>query len=385
MAGVESCIRKLSRIWLPFGVNIRNMETMRRKTGEPRGISIRNEFAAKWVLVPFKGKAIFKSYDSALLNTPTSKSVKKIRMYNELLCATLCDQLSIPHAEYECAHNGLDKGLLSYNVLGEEEYIVPMISNPGFIGDFIDRLKSRENVNSDEIRGILKTLYSYMLFDIRTMQTDRNLNNVPIVKHRITGKVRTGELMDNEFAYMSYNMLRNTIGGDDFFGLFSYGKMDMDSLVYTYDMKMNRSKSSYCLDVYKFQDERTLEERIKEVCILAKMSPDFNEILSDFMDDFDLDSAIKVLRKRGIVANKDYIEYIKSIDKYIYDRFQYHIEHSQEYVKKYLESKPEDYKYSCDRNEIMHMLNMARCGSSSVSDSVVENYEIFKQYNKNHY
>ena len=380
MASLEKCIRKLSNIKFPRGVKLDNLVTIRRTTGEPKGVSLNADLSSRWSLIPGKGRALYKTYDNTNSKSETAKYSKPVRMYNELLCDRLCDTVGIEHAKYEPARYGKTRGLISYDVLRDGEILAPIITNPGFLGSFFEELGKNPNVSPLEIQEMIKTLYKYMLFDIRTMQSDRNMNNVPMAKHRVTGKLRVAPLMDNEFAYMSYNMLYNSMGGDDYFGTFSKsGDVDVREIVLAYDMKMNRTKSSYCLDVCKYQDERNLEDRIIEAVTIAQLSPELGEIFDEFMASFDIDKAIKELRKDGVKAPDEYIRYIKAIDSYIKERMEYHRERGEEYTKKYTESKPQDYSRLYEKEEVMHMLGIVVNGSSSISRSIYDNYMLYTQ------
>ena len=52
--------------------------------------------------------------------------------------------------------------------------------------------------------------------------------------------------------------------------------------------------------------------------------------------------------------------------------------------KKYTETVPEDFRSLSDRSEVLHMLDMARCGSKSISDGIEESYREY-YYNINHH
>ena len=80
---------------------------------------------------------------------------------------------------------------------------------------------------------MVQTLFSDMLFDVRTLQSDRNYANVPLAKNVKTRRFLVPALFDNEFAYWTYNLLyENPHGGEDFFGVFSDdGKIAARNLV----------------------------------------------------------------------------------------------------------------------------------------------------------
>ena len=383
MRKIERRIRQLGRCKFPKGIDLTLLKKQPRVTGS-RGLSVSGEFSDVWFVFENDEKAIYKTYDNLSLTNRNNKFIKKIRIYNELLCAKLCDIMGVGHAKYERAYYNDTNGLISYNVLGDRESMTSIINNTSHLGDFIDYLKEKEKLNDEQIRLIVHKLYTYMLFDIRTLQTDRNRNNVPLARDNITGELRVTELLDCEYAYLANNMIAGNYGGDNFFGVYDKkSPVEVENIINAYNDKMSYG-SYYTLCVYKCLDERTIDNRIEECCSLAAMSPEFNSILKHFMESFDLERAISELEDEGVVPSKGYKEYILAIDKYIKERFEYHIERMQDSSKKYTESVPLDYRSLADRVEIMHMLSMARSGSKNISDSIEESYREF-YYNVNHH
>ena len=377
-------IKKLGRIKFPKGIDLTKLKTQPRNSGG-KGMSISDEFVDQWfILSDNKTLAIYKTYDNLSLTCPVAKSVKNIRMYNELLCGKVCELMGIDHAKYERAHTDDTDGLISHNILSEHESLAPIIMDTSKLGEFVELLREKEKVSEDKLREIVQVLYTYMLFDIRTLQTDRNRNNAPLVRHKVTGELSVGELIDCEYSYLVNNMIRLQKGGDDFFGVFDRKKpIDTQAIIEAYDTKMGYG-SYYSLNVYMCLEERTLENRIEEVCSLAAMSPELGEIYDLFMSSFDIRKAISELEKEGVVASKPYREYILAIDDYVKTRMEYHRSISQDSAKKYTESKPEEIRGLGDRAEIMHMLDMARSGSRTVASQVLDNYDIYYR-NVNHH
>lgn len=384
MRKVERCIRKLGRCKFPKGIDLVDLKRQPRLNGA-KGLSMSGEFSEEWFVLPNGERALYKTYDNLNITNPNNKFIKNIRMYNELLCAKLCDIMGIGHAKYERAHYAETNGLISYNILSDHEAMAPLINNTSFLGDFLELLRDKEKCSEDEIREIVQKLYMYMLFDIRTLQTDRNRNNAPLARHNITGKLRVPELLDCEYAYLANNMIRGNHGGDTFFSVYDRkNPIEVGAIINAYNDKMGYG-GYYSLCVYKCLDDRTIDNRIEECCSLAAMSPDLKVILDQFMASFDLERAIEELEKEKVIPSKGYREYILAIDEYIKKRFEYHIERMQTSSRRYTETVPEEHRSMADRTEILHMLNMARSGSKSVSEGIEESYREYYYNIKHHY
>ena len=128
MKKIERCIKRLGKIRFPKGIDLEPLKRQARVNGN-KGMSISDEFVADWFVVPSKGLAIYKTYDNLSLTNPIAKQIKNIRMYNELLCAKLCDTVGIKHAVYERAHYADTNGLISYSILDDQERLSSIISN----------------------------------------------------------------------------------------------------------------------------------------------------------------------------------------------------------------------------------------------------------------
>lgn len=379
----KRCVKKLGKIKFPKGIDLTHLDRQPRLSGS-KGMSISDVYVDEWFVLEDGTLALYKTYDNLSIDASSAKQIKNIRMYNELLCAKLCDILGVGHAIYERAHIDNTNGLITHSILDEHEAMAPIIGNTSMLGDFVELLREKEKLKSDQIREIVQVLYTYMLFDLRTLQTDRNRNNAPLVRNNVTGELRVGELIDCEYAYLTNNMIRLQKGGDDFFKVYDRkNPVDAEAIIEAYDTKMGFG-SYYSLNVYKCLEHRTLENRIEEVCSLAAMSPELGEIFDDFMASFDLRRAIKELEDEKVIPSKGYVVYILAIDDYVKQRMEYHRSISLEEAKKYTESKPAEYTSLYDRFEIMHMLDMARSGSRTVASQVLDNYDIYYRNVKHH-
>lgn len=375
MTKAERAVKKIGKVKFPKGTDLRTLKR-RPRIGGNTGLSMSDEFRNEWFILPTEELCIYKTYDNSNRKKPIAKAIKNVRMYNELLCAKLCDIVGIKHARYECAHYENTTGLISYNILGKHESMASIIRNTSMLGSFIEQLKVEEKESNNNIREILRTLYSYMLFDIRTLQTDRNRNNAPLVRNNITGELRVGELLDSEYAYLANCMIWYE-GGDTFFGVYDKNNgVDATSIINKYNSKMEFG-GYYTLNVDRVLKDRSLDSMIEDCCNLAAMSPELNKILENFMKSFDARLAIDELKKEGVIPTKGYEAYVIAIDDYIKERFNYYLQRKEESVKKYTESVPEQYTSLSRRFEIMYMLDMARSASVEVSDSIYDNYELF--------
>lgn len=116
-------IGKYPDIKLATGLDLKTFSRTKRYISVYGGSGVSTEdYAGAWFLIDKNGtkqKAIFKTYNSWF-----AENLRTNRMFNELLCEQLCNQIDLPCAKYESAHIKDQDGLVSYNILGENERLV---------------------------------------------------------------------------------------------------------------------------------------------------------------------------------------------------------------------------------------------------------------------
>ena len=152
MFGLDWNIKKFGKASFPRGINLYGLPRIERHTGG-RGSSLSRDFMDDWIEIPGKGLAIYKTYDSPQHTKPRHKAIKNVRIYNELLCSKLADSVGIEHAIYECARYKKSDGLITYNILKENEDLLALIRNTSYVGDFVDYVRENEKVTNEDIRA----------------------------------------------------------------------------------------------------------------------------------------------------------------------------------------------------------------------------------------
>ena len=238
------------------------------------------------------GKALFKTYELY--------SQSDLRMVNEIVCSRLANQLSIPCAKYEPAYlNNADKtkGVISYNFLNENQQIFSISTffrgeEVDTYNDIIKKFREKKNLFKIDFNQIKNQLFSIMVFDLLTFQTDRHLDNLSIIIEK--GVVKLSPLYDNEFAFINLNYTEkgkeNTIA--EFVNLYFDGR------------KM--------IPVKKLNRENGLESYnnfVKQVVNLANSSEEFKNKFKQIISKADLRPIYKSLIEEGYEINPEYMDF----------------------------------------------------------------------------
>lgn len=295
-------------IKFPKGLNLKEAKTryryQRYEEENMSGISM-EKYADKWFMLP-KGNAIFKSYES-------NKRTKSLRMINELLCQEFAKQFGISCAEYEISHFGGVKGLVSYNVLKDNErlisgYSLSRITNSSIFNnsllEYNKMLKKLKKVSRSERKALIYELYKQAVFDHITFQTDRHANNVFFIQNEETGKFRTSPIIDNELAFCG-DLVEN-------FQLFdSVPELSLD---WQY---INSATTLTTDKLYPISYKQGMEDFYK----IAAKKPAIKRDITERVLGLDVDKAIANVEAQGVQVNEGYKNYLNTLVGYAQNVF----------------------------------------------------------------
>lgn len=306
-------INKFDNLYLAKGIDLLKFRYFKRKDFS-FGIST-SKYSDKWFNLP-KGAAIFKTFD----DNEFIES-KNYRMINELVCNKLANQLNIPCAEYEPATYEEDTGLVTYNVAKHHEKLI----NSGELyrynikensyeefDNLIDYYKDRDIYNINK-KQVMLDIYKIMVFDALTMQQDRHLYNIHFIIDKLDNSLKVAPLIDNEFAF----------SGKTFNSFLKYER-EMNQ---TYMVK-TAYKDAFTIAAKNYEKKFALDiDYVKNVENLVKMAKD-NEvrkkILLDYVNNFDINSAIFKVELMGNdipSAYKQYMRDLVDISKTVFKKF----------------------------------------------------------------
>lgn len=297
---------KFNKIKLASGIDLSPLSTQARKTGKVGDVGISTKrFGSKW-FVTENGRGLFKTYDGEY-----GKEIKKIRIVNEMLCYYLATQVGIDCAKYEPAHYKEKKGLISYDILKKDEKLVTLghfLIDSGLrnnIPDILEALDDYEEKGFVFDRGkILEDVFKIAVFDIITMQTDRNSYNLNFIFTN-GGEIRVSPLFDNELAF-DIDLIYDSIDVLD-----SGRTFDIQKLEQTY---ANWAKTIDFL-YHAPKNRKNNNEDFENLCTMAKASDRLSTALSTIMKKLNISQAIKDVESLGYVINDSYKEYVKYIVK----------------------------------------------------------------------
>lgn len=304
-----------NRLKLAKGLDISLYNSIKKE--EVSGIST-IMFGDKWFLLP-KGKAIFKTFDYGILN-----NVRNNRIYNELLCYKLANQIGLACAKYEIAYKQDDKfhnGLVSYNVLNENEELV---SGHEIVVDYIRHVKkdrTSQYYEGDENniqlyldifdskkyqnciinkQEILETLFKIAVFDLITFQTDRHNENIHFIYNKIGKSYKIAPLIDNELSF-AVDILSEYIGDD-----YTLRDVPFDKIMFK------------CNHFAKFLTVRQIDGifntyilTIKDLVRIASKNKNLMSILKNELKNININKAITELNNEGCKVDKGYEDYLK--------------------------------------------------------------------------
>lgn len=277
--------------------------TEERETGRIKSASSRT-FGHLWFLTP-KGKAIFKTYDRALDMCPPN-----IRMLNEIVCFRLAKQIGLNCAEYEPAsfikliyEKSID-GVVSYNFVKKNEKLITASNLYNRVEEDYDYTfyglknlfhdEELQKFNFDE-QNIFYGLYSYIIFDILTLQADRNRNNIGFIFDE-DYNVTLAPLFDNEFAFL----------GKDINYIPTFKKLN--SIIPLLE-EAECSDSIYIKRNPKRNVKTMLKQNVKQVVEFALNDKNAKKIFLTMTNKANLKEVFKTLENEGYQINPDYKAY----------------------------------------------------------------------------
>lgn len=308
-------------IKLAEGINITNIPSITRESAE-LGIST-GKYGKLWFDLP-EGKAIFKTYDSRFLS-----SAKRIRIINEIICCKLLNQVGIPCAKYEPAtfdeKEVSVRGLVTYDIKKDKERLIHLyeLSYEGCsdywtlfdIYNHLDELSDTYKLDKEEI---CLGLYEMMVFDLITMQTDRNTHNIHFIANKETKTFRLAPILDNELAFCG-KRINEIIESED-------------SIKYSIMKEMNNPfNCKYGREVYLYRfnkeedSELSYNESIKKVVSLANSYDSAKESLSRILSNINIDDAIRETEEMGFNIGEDYKNYLRQVVNSSFEIFEKYI------------------------------------------------------------
>ena len=304
-------IGKYSDIKLAKGLNLQTFSRTKRYISVYGGSGVSTEdYAGSWFLIDKNGtkqKALFKTF-----NSDYAEEYRTNRMFNELLCEQLCGQIGIPCAKYEPAHIKDQDGLVSYNILGENERLVTLDAflkdssynvNLKQISEELDRyIKKGYKIDKKQV---VLDFYKILVFDNITMQTDRHSWNLCFVYNKQTREYKVAPLFDNEFAFGTKQFL------------------DLDrGFPYTIkQLEKECSMNQYVFSMEEFDGHQYMKvhKNMQTMVMYAKKYPEFKQILVDTLKNIDIEKAIETLEMQGHQVNDEYKKMVIELVEYTKD------------------------------------------------------------------
>ena len=298
--GILKNYPKFKVLKMASGINLENANFTKRKKEVNAPSTSLKKYGNYWFKLK-KGNALFKTYDSDY-----NSEIRELRIINELICQNLAKQIGIPYAEYEPAHMGEDTGLVTYNVVNDGQKLVPLAKFLSFDLTLRNNLVDIStavtyyrdlgyNINSD----VLYNIYTYIVFDALTLQTDRNNYNVYFILDKATNTFTVSPLFDSEYAFNG-----------------EYLELSHSNMINTYDLllKQYSFESKYLNIDYEMPGKtNTYYNNVKNICNLAKSDKIFNDFLTNALKKFNILSAINEVEKLGYEISDEYKEYLTKL------------------------------------------------------------------------
>ena len=177
--GILKNYPKFKVLKIASGVNLKNVSTISRKKESITPSTSLKKYE-NYMFKLNNGNALFKTYDSDY-----NSNIKELRIINELVCQNLANQIGISNAKYEPAHIDDDIGLVSYNVLKDGQKLISLtkflsydVSLKNNLIDISTAVTHYRNLGYNISSDIIYNIYTYIVFDALTLQTDRHTNNI---------------------------------------------------------------------------------------------------------------------------------------------------------------------------------------------------------------
>ena len=293
------------------GINLKQYNfTYRAPEPYTSSTSIR-KYKDFWFELP-SGKGIFKTFDSGY-----NRELKDIRIINELLCMELCSQIDINHALYQPAHFEKDYGLISYNIVGENQKMVTLAQflsyDNGLSNNLLDIVEALDYyeqqgyvINKDQI---VFDIFKLLVIDALTMQTDRNNFNINFIFNQSTLEISVAPLFDNEYAFCME------------LAKFIYENEEdktFDSFVkkFSHDAKMLNVENE------NYYNENAYYNNVKNLVNLAKSNKQMYEFLQNALKNLNIEAAINQVESLGYIISPEYKLYITNVIQHTKELFE---------------------------------------------------------------
>ncbi|MBQ3494650.1 MAG: hypothetical protein IJA69_04475 [Clostridia bacterium] len=306
-------IGKFNDIKLAKGLNIQTFRFARLENYQ----TARNSqfYADYWYDLP-KGRALYKPFSYP----HPAYEISNVRVYNEMICQQLLTDLNLPHAHYEPAHEQHFTGLVSYNMIKQNEVLISLDDFLAKIDIGLDPsiLECRHAVNAYIKRGVkidkkkfLLSLYALSVFDTLTLQTDRNDTNICIIHNPEKNEMRLAPIFDNEYAF----------GALSHFNLFK-DEAEFEEII------NDAQKRSVLLGMkyLKRHNPQKIDENVKNLVHYAHKNKDMMKVLNHILNNIDIVMAIEKVENMGYEADDEYKEYIQEVLAYTTNKFKTELE-----------------------------------------------------------
>lgn len=293
-------IHKFNDIKLAKGIDLNEFSVCYAKQ---RLFGASTYYFGKFLFKLPEGTAIFKTY-----NTSFSYGVEKVRAVNEMLCYYLCQQIGMPCAKYEPAYKNDIIGVVSYNVLKENEELIDMHH---FMGDQLGNdydfslVALSEAIDEAYLKGIkidkykaLNDAFKLFIFDILTWQTDRNSGNMYFINNNNTYTI--SPMIDNEMAFLTIPLhlsMKNE-------------ETDINSLIDLYCNKSEQFFIDSCSSYYNSPESNTYKRQLENLNVYLQKYPHFKQIVKDMLSKIDINKAFEQVEKHGYIISEDYKNFV---------------------------------------------------------------------------
>lgn len=279
------------------GINLENAVFSSRKKAINEPTTSLKKYGEYWFKLK-KGNALFKTYDSDY-----NSEIRELRIVNELICMNLARQIGIPYAEYEPAHLKNDNGLVTYNVLNKGEKLVSLAKFLSFdlnlrnnLVDISTAVNYYRDLGYNINSSVLYDIYTYIVFDALTLQTDRNNYNVYFTLNKENNEFKVAPLFDSEYAFNG-----------------EYLELSHCNMINTYSLllKQYSFESKYLNIDYEMPGNTdTYFKNVINICNLAKSDKKFGSFLVNALKNFNITSAINNVEEMGYEISDEYKDYL---------------------------------------------------------------------------
>lgn len=302
-------IGKFDVLKMPKGINLQHFQVLRRNPDYfEQGLSTK-KYGDVWFKLP-KGMGIFKTFDSEY-----NSNIRQLRIINELICQELCTQIGIRHAEYEPAHIENDDGLISYNVLKENQRLVTLADFLSFhkqlgnnLIDIIEAIEYYKYCDYEiDKEDIIFDLFKIMVLDCITLQSDRHNFNVNFIFDDDKIEITVAPLFDNEYAFNVEN----------------FRFIEPNDYLNNHKLLTHFASHSKFLNVESelAYSEKAYRHNIVNLCNLAKSNKQMHIFLETTLNDLSIIKAIKNVESQGYIISTEYKAYLIKLVNFTKDIF----------------------------------------------------------------